>query len=251
MKEGTSSYRTHWHSFWFGFMCALAIVLFALLIFTVTDRITFKNISSKKAPIAKTTTEEGAEQPLTSLTAVVESLGLNAAEIQQCAQNDEFAQEVENDIASGTAAGVKGTPHSFVLIDNAVYEIPGAYEESGMREFFDDLLAGNEPRATDISATTELAPVDESDWIRGSDDARITVIEYSDIDCPYCKQFHTAITNMMEDYRDDVRWVFRHMPIDALHPTAREKAETAECIGASAGAEKFWEYIDRIFHENI
>lgn len=250
MNDSTKKYTTHWHSFWFGFMCALAAVLAVLLVFTITDRISFKHSSAKKTSISKDAPQETSETPQgRSLEDLAASLEIDQEEFQKCMDEDRFAETVQNNIDSGTKAGVKGTPHSFVLIDDAIYEIPGAYSEEGMREFFDDLLAGNDPRATDISDTTDLDPLNEDDWIRGEEDARITVIEYSDIDCPFCKKFHTATTNMMVDYADDVRWAFRHMPVDALHPRAREKAEATECAGDIGGGVVFWTYLDRIFEQ--
>ncbi len=251
--DNTHSYKTHWHSFWFGFMSGLALVLLVILVLTITNRITFKNPNSKNVKITKDTeTSETIANTatFTNLTDLVESLGMDGSEMQACVENGDVAAEVEADEASGKEAGVKGTPHSFVFIDDAIYEIPGAYDEEGMREFFDDLLAGNDPRAEDISADRTVAPVTEDDWTRGNDNARITVIEYSDIDCPYCKKFHASITNMLSDYSDDVQWVFRHMPIDTLHPNARAKAEAAECVGRAGGAEKFWSYIDTIFTQD-
>lgn len=249
MDKNNQPYKTHWHSFWFGFMCSLTIILFILLVFTITDRIIFAQSSNKNTPIAKTTniTPPLDKQTSQSIDEVVASLDIDQNEFQKCVDEKRFVQTVQNNVDSGTRAGVTGTPHSFVLIDDAIYEIPGAYSEEGMREFFDDLLAGNDPRATDVRATTELDPVTDDDWIRGEEDARITVIEYSDIDCPFCKKYHTATNNIMADYADTVRWVFRHMPIDGLHPNARQKAEAAECVGDIGGGVKFWKYMDTMF----
>ncbi len=231
-------------------MCALAVTLCALLICTITEKITFKNLSAKTVtPSAVTheTTEETDAPAHQSLQELAASLEIDTEQFTQCMEERRHKDVVQGNIDSGEKAGVKGTPHSFVLIDDAIYEIPGAYEEAGMREFFDDLLAGNEPRATDVSAERDVAPVTDDDWIIGEETARITVIEYSDIDCPYCKKFHKSTANMRADYADDVRWVFRHMPIDGLHPGAREKAEAAECVGEIGGGISFWKYIDTLF----
>lgn len=249
--ENNTTYKTHWHSFWFGFMCALATVLFALLVFTVTEKITFNQITSqKKAKVTDVAQEPSEKIADASLEDLAANLEISREEFTTCMTERRHEQIVQDNIDSGTKAGVKGTPHSFVLIDDAIYEIPGAYDEAGMREFFDDLLAGNDPRATDVSAERDVEPVGETDWIIGNEDARITVIEYSDIDCPYCKSFHASISNMRTDYVDDVRWVFRHMPVDGLHPNAREKAEAAECVGEIGGGVSFWQYIDTLFEQN-
>ncbi len=252
MTEHQKTYKTHWHSFWFGFMCALATVLFVLLLFTVTNKITFhytktKHISAKDVAQEHTanTDDDGATQ--TSLEDLAVELDISREKFTTCMSERRHKDVVQHHIDTATQAGVKGTPHSFVLIDNAIYEIPGAYEEAGMREFFDDLLAGRDPRAEDVSAKREVAPVDDNDWIIGDDNARITIIEYSDIDCPFCKKFHASTANMRADYADDVRWVFRHMPVDGLHPQARTKAEAAECVGEIGGGVAFWQYLDKLY----
>ncbi|MEA3322843.1 MAG: thioredoxin domain-containing protein [Patescibacteria group bacterium] len=251
-----SQYQTHWHSFWFGFMSALAVVLFFLLIGTITNRVSFgdhaptKRVAitkSDKKDVSKAPTENETAPPVSqSVSAIIGELGIDAAAFDTCMDEKRYEEAVKDDIKGGQEAGVEGTPHSFVLIDSAVYEIPGAQTEEGVREFFDDLLAGKDPRAKDISATRTVAPVTTDDWVRGDDDARITVIEYTDVDCPFCKKFHTSTTNIMEDYPNDVKWVFRHMPSDGLHPQARMKAEASECIGELGGAEAFWQYIDKL-----
>jgi protein-disulfide isomerase len=250
-QQKKSPYQTHWHSFWFGFMSALAVVLFFLLLGTITNRVSFgTNSSSKKVAIKKTETttvekeEKTPEIKPQDATELAKAFNVDKDALQTCIDERRYAQKVKDDIKSGKEAGVQGTPHSFVLIDDAMYEIPGAYSEEGMREFFDDLLAGKDPRAKDLSDTRTLAPINDTDWVRGDDNARITVVEYTDVDCPFCKKFHEATNNIMGDYPNDVRWVVRHMPSDGLHPDARAKAEVAECLGELGGAEAFWKYFD-------
>ncbi len=247
--KNNKAYKTHWHSFWFGFMSSLAIVLFVLLIATVIERVSFGTQNPKRISITKSENKniEQESKPALSLAQSIETLDINKDEFNKCIEDGRHTDTVANNIASGKTAGVKGTPHSFVLIDDAIYEIPGAHTEKGMREFFDDLLAGNDLKAKDISDIVNLEQVTEDDWIRGNEKARITVIEYSDVDCPFCKKFHKATNSILSDYSDDVMWVFRHMPIDSLHPNARAKAEAAECVGEIGGAIKFWEYMDILF----
>jgi protein-disulfide isomerase len=252
LKSPSLTYVTHWNSFWFGFMTALAIVLFILLIGTVAGYVTFNklNTNNKSVPISETpdsnskTDSSTQEIQVKDIDAIAKEFNVNKDELQKCMDERRYKKSIEDDMTSGQAVGVKGTPHSFVLIDNAMYEIPGAYSEEGMREFFDDLLTGKDPRAKDVSKEKTIATVTKDDWVRGSENARITVITYTDVDCPFCKKFHTATTNIMKDYPDTIRWVFRHMPSDNLHPDARAKAEMAECLGELAGPEAFWKYVD-------
>lgn len=93
------------------------------------------------------------------------------------------------------------------------------------------------PTATGVPAVTE------DDHIRGNEDAPITIIEYSDFQCPYCSRFHPTMLQVMDEYTDSVRWVFRHFPL-SFHAEATPAANAAECASEQG---KFWEYADELF----
>jgi len=80
-----------------------------------------------------------------------------------------------------------------------------------------------------------------SDHVRGNPDAKITVIVYTDFQCPYCTRFVPSIRSFMQVA--DARLIYRHFPLD-FHPQAAQAAEAAECAGAQG---KFWEYSDELF----
>jgi protein-disulfide isomerase len=92
-----------------------------------------------------------------------------------------------------------------------------------------------------------LADVTDEDWIKGNIDARISIVEFSDTECPFCKRFHTTMNQVMEAYPDDVNWVYRHFPLPSLHRKAQKESEATECAGELAGNDGFWAYIDRLF----
>ncbi len=87
----------------------------------------------------------------------------------------------------------------------------------------------------------------KTDHIRGAKDAKVTVIEYADTECPFCKRFHPTLQQLIKEYPNDVRWVYRHFPLDALHSKARKESEATECAGELGGNEKFWAYLDRLY----
>lgn len=87
-------------------------------------------------------------------------------------------------------------------------------------------------------------PVDAQDHIRGAKNAKVTVIEYSDLECPFCKKFHPTMQQLLTEYPNDVRWVYRHSPLAQLHSKAAKEAEATECAGEQG---KFWEMTDKIF----
>lgn len=99
--------------------------------------------------------------------------------------------------------------------------------------------APSEPQTAD-----NLDPVTQSDWVKGNRNARFALVEYSDIDCPFCVRFHPTAQKLIQERKDDFMWVYRHFPLDSLHPNARRKAEAAECAGKIGGNDKFWAFLD-------
>ena len=95
----------------------------------------------------------------------------------------------------------------------------------------------------------DLEPVSLEDHILGSPEASIMIVEYSDTECPYCKNFHGTMNKIMDEYAKDgkVAWVYRHFPIDSLHSRARKEAEATECAEEIGGNKAFWSYINKIF----
>ncbi|MHB8831526.1 MAG: DsbA family protein [Patescibacteria group bacterium] len=89
--------------------------------------------------------------------------------------------------------------------------------------------------------------VDEAkDHIWGPKTAKVTLIEYSDFECPYCAKHFDTMEQIKKAYPNDVRIVFRHFPL-SFHPNAEKAAEASECAAAQG---KFWEMHDKIFAAN-
>jgi len=104
------------------------------------------------------------------------------------------------------------------------------------------------PTATTADASKFVAI--EKDWyIKGNKNARITIIEYSDLLCPFCKRHYNSqtIENLIKKYPNDVNMIFRQMPLPQLHPTAPIWAQGAVCVGKLAGADKYYAYLDEAF----
>lgn len=94
-----------------------------------------------------------------------------------------------------------------------------------------------------------VAAVTASEHILGNPDADIVLIEYSDIECPFCKQFHITMKQIMNEYGKDgrVAWVYRHFPIAQLHQNAPRLAEASECVAELNGNTAFWAFVDEVF----
>lgn len=108
---------------------------------------------------------------------------------------------------------------------------------------------GVTPPPTPTVTTQEIRPVSSADHILGNPDADIVIVEYSDTQCPFCKSFHPTMQKLMDEYgkTGKVAWVYRHFPLDSIHPKARTEARAAECAEALGGNTKFWAYLHRLF----
>ncbi len=85
------------------------------------------------------------------------------------------------------------------------------------------------------------------DHIRGNPAAPVSLIEYSDFECPYCKRFHATPKVLLERFGGKVNWVWRHFPLSFHEPVARQEAIASECAAAQGGNDAFWKYADALF----
>lgn len=109
-----------------------------------------------------------------------------------------------------------------------------------------------DPREGQRAVDTEkISPVSGDDHILGDPNAPIVIVEYSDIDCGWCGNFHGTMHDVIEEFgRDgDVAWVYRHFPITQRHPNAPRKAEATECVAELGGNSAFWTFTDTLFEE--
>lgn len=99
------------------------------------------------------------------------------------------------------------------------------------------------------TADTAVAPtaagtidMDGLRHVRG--EGEITIVEFSDTECPFCKQFHETMIDIAAEYDGKVRWAYKHFPLTSLHRKAHREAQATECAGDQG---KFWEYTDLLF----
>ncbi|MBU1164612.1 thioredoxin domain-containing protein [Patescibacteria group bacterium] len=95
-----------------------------------------------------------------------------------------------------------------------------------------------------VADASKLPSVTNSDYIQGDKNAQLTLIEYSDFQCPFCSRHTPTLDKVLDEYKGKVRLVFRHFPLNSIHPQAQKAAEAAECAGEQG---KFWEMHDKIF----
>lgn len=190
-----------------------------------------------------------------ALEAAVE-VGVDEGDFTTCYEEGRYADDVASDVAEFNATGLAmGTPTSFIVKDG----VPGAAVVVGARDaatvgiLIDQVMDGSivqaaydEQQGIGYIADLEIQLAD-GDHIRGDANAEVIVIEYSDLECPFCQRFHPEMQSVLENYDGSVAWVYRHLPLEAIHPMAIPLAEGSECAAELGGNDAFWEYIDYIF----
>jgi protein-disulfide isomerase len=91
---------------------------------------------------------------------------------------------------------------------------------------------------------TLTVPVGPADHVVGPPDARVTLVEYGDLECPNCKQAAPVVKLLVQKFPSQLRFAFRHFPLEGVHPNAELAAEAAECSGAQG---QFWPMHDLLF----
>jgi predicted DsbA family dithiol-disulfide isomerase len=176
-------------------------------------------------------------------------IGLNSKKQLACIEAGTYKDKVQADTESGDKAmshlkDGRGTPYN-VLVSRAgvKVEVSGAQPYEVFKAGIDILLAGTAVDQKNI----DLDPVTSDDHIFGNKDAEVTIVEYTDMECPFCARVHPTMKKLVEDYDGKVNWVVRHYPLDAIHENARLKAEAAECAWEQGGDEAFFKYTDELF----
>jgi protein-disulfide isomerase len=117
------------------------------------------------------------------------------------------------------------------------------HNEAALRSFYQELRARHHVVAQLPPYRVEVAA---SGPTRGKPDARITIVEFADFQCPFCREAESSLQTVIDKYPNDVRLVFRHMPLADLHPNAVEAARAAICADQQG---RFWDMHDAMFKD--
>jgi protein-disulfide isomerase len=105
-----------------------------------------------------------------------------------------------------------------------------------------------EPTLDAVEYSKLLLPIQPEDHVQGEPDARFTLVEYGDYECPVCGRLFQTICELRARWPGDIRLVFRQYPLSGVHPHALQAAEAAEAAGAQG---RYWEMHDELFaHQN-
>lgn len=177
-----------------------------------------------------------------SLKDQAKKIGLDQNKFDSCLDSGSKASLVAADEADGTKAGVNGTPAFFI---NGRL-IAGAVPFSDFKTILDEELNGT------ASVSAQRVTVDTGNLpVSGDQNAKVTLVEFSDYQCPFCGRHFTQTEGQIKkEYIDTgkVKFYYRDFPLSQIHPGAEKGAEAARCAGDQG---KYWEYHDLVFaHQN-
>lgn len=134
-----------------------------------------------------------------------------------------------------------------VAVSVIIYLLAGVPIGSGSSAQINDVPTN--PVAQAPGATAEPMPeLTKEDWVRGDlKKAKVVMVEYSDYECPFCSRHHPTLEAMVNEFGDDIAWVYRHFPLTSIHTQAMPAAVAAECAGELGGNEAFWLMTDALF----
>ncbi|MFA6532871.1 MAG: thioredoxin domain-containing protein [Patescibacteria group bacterium] len=183
-------------------------------------------------------------------------LKLNTGKFNKCLDSGEKKTLVAKETAYGQSLGVQGTPGFFI---NGQF-LAGAFPFPLFKEIIDKQIDGT--ASTECTAySTDLQqycsdpknlsfnPVAQTVDVKGmvstgAKNGKVTLVEFSDFQCPYCIRAFPTVEQILKEYKNDVTFYFKQFPLVQIHPFAQKAAEASLC---AADQGKFWEWHNKIF----
>ncbi|MDA9101378.1 DsbA family protein [Omnitrophica bacterium] len=182
-----------------------------------------------------------------ALIGLAEETGLDVPQFRECLESDKYLETVRKDIAKGAVAGVRGTPATFIngkLVSGAR---PYAVFEYEVETILNPgkVIPSPEPAKPAVPKVPEVVQFDDLKDLpsQGPKKAPVTIVEFSDFHCPFCKRGAETIKKVMEAYKGKVRLVWRHFPLP-MHKGAKQTHAASECAHEQG---KFWKFHDVVF----
>ena len=176
------------------------------------------------------------------LAAIAGQAGLDVVAWQACRFDPAVASRLDADLSLVGAAGIHATPTFAVNGTLLVGSQPAAAFRTALDAARARAQANGVPASQYYESAVPQVPVGTSP-VRGPADAWITIVEFSDFQCPYCAAVQTTLATVLPEYGTDVRVIFKNFPL-SFHTYARTTAIAAECAHAQG---RFWQFHDLVF----
>lgn len=211
------------------------------------------NANAKVSGATTESTTQAPNQPKTITNDTIKQwakeLGLDTNKFNNCLDLEKYKAQVDKDTTDGQTAGVSGTPTFFV---NGI-KVVGAQPFESFKTVIDQQLAVSSSflfaRQAYAQEAGQKVSVDNGHLpALGDKKAKVTIVEFSDFECPFCNRFFKdTLPQIKKDYVDTGKTVlyYRHFPL-GFHPLAKPFAIASECANEQG---KFWEFHDKIFEE--
>lgn len=188
-----------------------------------------------------------------AMKAIAKQIKIDDKKLLECLNKGEKKSFVEADISQGNELGVTGTPAFYI---NGRF-LGGAFPLELFKEIIDKELAG-----TTTDNVEDYSQALQNAAARGSFDpkpkavnvgdapayggksAKVTIVEFSDFQCPFCETALATVKEVLKQYEGKVLFAYKHFPLISIHPRAQKTAEAAEC---ARNQDKFWEFHDKLF----
>lgn len=182
-----------------------------------------------------------------------EQVGVSKTAMAECIEKtdlDALKESINKSVSNAIARENQGTPYSVVIGPNGfMTDIRGALPYDDVKLIVDSAKEGKLAQVDSKNLTEiynrNIALSEPTDHMKGSSNPVVTIIEYSDFECPFCKQFHPTMERIVKE-DNSVKWVYRNFPL-GIHQHAFEKAVAANCVAEIKGDEAFWKYSDLLF----
>lgn len=212
-------------------MMPLMLGLIGVLV--ISQAIMWNKVQNAGAPAGASSKYKNFEAAMTDLAKKAKVKDVKKA--IGCMNDGQKASIVNADTAEGTALGVNGTPAFYI---NGRL-IPGAVPFEEFKKVIDQELG---TVAMDASVERKTVAIGNA-ATKGQAGASITMIEYSDFQCPFCGRAHPTVQQVLKEYDGKVVFAYKHFPL-SIHPRAQKTGELAECARDQG---KFWEMHDALF----
>jgi protein-disulfide isomerase len=220
----------------------ILLVIFAFLLGMTTTKIQYLQ-GGQTTPTVQGAQKAGTEQAPGAITMDTvkqwaKDLRLDTNKFNTCVDKQTFKDQINKDLSDAIAASAEATPTFYINGTRIIGAVP--YDQ--FKTTIDAALAGTD-QGEKINVDTGHLPM------LGKESAQVTMVEFSDLQCPFCLRFfQDTFPQLKKDYIDTgkIKFYYRQLPLTSLHPMAMSFANAAECANDQG---RFWDMHDKIFTE--